>query len=603
MSIRLINTSTLEMKVFTGKGVPTYATLSHTWIYDEEVTFQEMSQIFHDPDHPATQKSGYQKIIMTCRIAHRDMIHYAWVDTCCIDKTSSAELSEAINSMFKWYQRAEICYAFLSDLRPNSEVKATMRDCRWFTRGWCLQELIAPKQINFYDQTWGFVGKRSELKTLISDITGVDRAVLTDCRILYSIPVAERMSWASKRDTTRTEDIAYCLLGIFDISMPMLYGEGDRAFIRLQEEIIKRSNDLSIFWGISTNDDDNSAFDGHAPFKPAANTQLKNTEDFESDSGLESISDYCLTTGYRNVFSHLPSCFIEYSDPDISDPVFSDTDASFNDDIGLPLSRAFSLTNRGVYFQNSELVICTKRCGFYRMPLGHSQDMHLQKVGPSLFVRLEGPGCLHRYEKLIDNEEAYIIATVLPQMRSQLDSCYDYSIQIHSDNVNLGDALQGPVPQERWDASILGFLTQGDGSFEGFVKVYPYMAAEQPRQLDSTEPVYFYLACGIDNGNRCQAWVKLFSSSDWRILQRRIGKMVGLKYGSQRSGRDYTFDEQKFGRTLVQARVLYLKDNRRKNYDRSYPSFRLNLHFKRLNLPERKTDKFGRLDQYRRARA
>ncbi|KAK1687671.1 heterokaryon incompatibility protein-domain-containing protein, partial [Colletotrichum godetiae] len=251
MSIRLIDTETLQLKPFASSHAPAYAILSHTWIEDEEVSFQELRQIGEAPDHKALRKSGYEKIIATCREAKANGIDYAWIDTCCIDKTSSAELGEAINSMFRWYRDARVCYAFLSDWPAAGDggdsTDDALKDCRWFTRGWCLQELIAPKVLRFYDEKWIFRGHRSDFREAISRITRVDADVLGDCTLLESKPVARRMSWASKRTTTRIEDVAYCLIGIFDVNMPMLYGEGDRAFLRLQEEIIRRSNDISIF--------------------------------------------------------------------------------------------------------------------------------------------------------------------------------------------------------------------------------------------------------------------------------------------------------------------------------------------------------------------
>ncbi|KAJ0313841.1 hypothetical protein COL5a_007221 [Colletotrichum fioriniae] len=149
MSIRLIDTDTLQLKLFTASLAPAYAILSHTWIENEEISFHELTQISETPDHKASEKSGYKKILATCREAKANGIEYAWVDTCCIDKTSSAELGEAINSMFRWYRDAEVCYAFLSDWPAADDggesTDDALKDCRWFTRGWCLQELIAPK--------------------------------------------------------------------------------------------------------------------------------------------------------------------------------------------------------------------------------------------------------------------------------------------------------------------------------------------------------------------------------------------------------------------------------------------------------------------------
>ncbi|KAK0717708.1 hypothetical protein B0T26DRAFT_740965 [Lasiosphaeria miniovina] len=220
----------------------------HTWEAEGEISFQEMEAIGQDPAAPAANKSGYAKVVVACQKAAEYGLRYAWVDTCCIDKTSSSELSEAINSMYRWYQNAEVCFAFLADLHAEpGALEVDLPRCRWFTRGWCLQELIAPRRVKFFDASWNHIGTRADLSSVISGITQIDEQVLIGSGLICSIPVARRMSWAVARQTTREEDMAYCLLGIFDVHMPMLYGEGARAFMRLQEEIIKTSNDLSIF--------------------------------------------------------------------------------------------------------------------------------------------------------------------------------------------------------------------------------------------------------------------------------------------------------------------------------------------------------------------
>ncbi|RBR18873.1 uncharacterized protein FIESC28_05795 [Fusarium coffeatum] len=243
----LINTSTIKLERANPDDLSSmpYAILSHTW-GKEEVTFEDMTQ-----QSPPTHISGYIKILKTCELARQKGISYAWVDTCCIDKRSSAELAEAINSMFRWYKEATICFAHLEDLEPVSEsgedYYQLLRYCRWFTRGWTLQELIAPEQLDFYDSAWGFRGTKAELGRVISGITGIQMEVLRNTASLEDIPVARRMSWAASRSTTRVEDIAYCLLGIFDVNMPMMYGEGLKAFERLQEEIIKQTTDMSLF--------------------------------------------------------------------------------------------------------------------------------------------------------------------------------------------------------------------------------------------------------------------------------------------------------------------------------------------------------------------
>lgn len=182
--------------------------------------------------------AGYSKITGCCRQARLDGYEYAWVDSCCIDKSSSAELSEAINSMFKWYLDAEVCYAYLSDVEERSEFGRS----QWFTRGWTLQELLAPHFLVFYDKNWKEIDTKLRLRKELESITGIAHLMNFE-----DASVAQKMSWASRRTTTRVEDEAYCLMGIFGVNMPPLYGEGKKAFLRLQLEIIRISDDESIF--------------------------------------------------------------------------------------------------------------------------------------------------------------------------------------------------------------------------------------------------------------------------------------------------------------------------------------------------------------------
>ena len=243
--MRLLHAKKVELKEFGGNEVPRYAILSHTW-GKEEVTLQDMNT------NIAMILDGYEKVKKACSVAAADGFEYVWIDTCCIDKTSSAELSEALNSMYRWYQEAEECYAYLADVPPGTVNRLTgimgpgFLESKWFTRGWTLQELIAPSSIIFLDKEWQEIGTKSNLHQVISEITGIPTGFLLGDDIGYA-SIAQRMSWASKRKTTRNEDLAYCLMGLFGIYMPMLYGEGERAFIRLQEEIMKVSDDHSLF--------------------------------------------------------------------------------------------------------------------------------------------------------------------------------------------------------------------------------------------------------------------------------------------------------------------------------------------------------------------
>ncbi|PMD15037.1 hypothetical protein NA56DRAFT_355959 [Hyaloscypha hepaticicola] len=183
--------------------------------------------------NPSRQsKAGYKKVRYACEQAISDDYEYVWIDTCCIDKSSSAELSEAIHFMFQWYQNAGVCYAYVEDVQLEN-----FGTSRWFTRGWTLQELLAPAEVIFFGSEWTRLGTKSDLANQIITVTRIDEKALLHQDQLKKKSVAQRMSWASRRETTRLEDAAYCLLGIFGVNMPLLYGEGKNAFFRLQEEL------------------------------------------------------------------------------------------------------------------------------------------------------------------------------------------------------------------------------------------------------------------------------------------------------------------------------------------------------------------------------
>jgi Heterokaryon incompatibility protein (HET) len=230
---------------------PRYGILSHTWGTDgEEVTFRDLVE------GTGRDKAGYQKIEFCREQAASDDLQYFWVDTCCIDKSSSAELTEAINSMFRWYQNAEKCYVWLSDVSTPGHamngqslpitMKEAFRRSRWFTRAWTLQELIAPASVEFFSNEGDRLGSKRSLELEIHDITGIAIEALRG-KPLTEFEIEKRLSWANHRGTKRPEDKAYSLLGIFDIHMPLLYGEGrEKALARLWDEIDKRSLKYSL---------------------------------------------------------------------------------------------------------------------------------------------------------------------------------------------------------------------------------------------------------------------------------------------------------------------------------------------------------------------
>jgi hypothetical protein len=238
---------------FVGSNIPDYAILSHTWGSDnDEVTYQDMSS------GTGKEKAGYNKIRFCGNQAKKDGIEFFWIDTCCIDKASSAELSEAINSMFRWYQDANRCYVYLPDVSSgildrsdecSRRWKPAFKTSRWFTRGWTLQELIAPVSVEFYSKEEEKLGDKRSLELTLHEVTGIATEALRGSPLRH-FGIDERFSWASKRQTKREEDAVYCLLGVFDIHMPLIYGEGQqKALKRLQKEIgevLRNANTASI---------------------------------------------------------------------------------------------------------------------------------------------------------------------------------------------------------------------------------------------------------------------------------------------------------------------------------------------------------------------
>jgi hypothetical protein len=218
-----------------GDEVPSYAILSHTW-HEDEVTYHDFTNKL------GKNKRGYEKIEFCAKQARSDGLHYCWVDTCCIDKTSSAELSEAINSMFRWYQNAVVCYVYLSDVSGTvpTSTDVEFHKSRWFTRGWTLQELLAPTSVQFFTRDEVRLGDKIALREQLAEITGISPKAL-QANNLTHFGIEERFSWAHSRQTKREEDEAYSLLGIFDVQMPLIYGEGRHGAKRRLRRVIKEA--------------------------------------------------------------------------------------------------------------------------------------------------------------------------------------------------------------------------------------------------------------------------------------------------------------------------------------------------------------------------
>ncbi|KAF4465260.1 HET domain-containing [Fusarium albosuccineum] len=248
--MRLLNTTTLKLTMFLDGKIPPYTILSHTW-GSEEVLFQDLG------NNPSA-KAGWRKVQSACELARTLGKEWIWIDTCCIDKSNHDELTESINSMFRWYKEATICYAYMADVPYSTSEPADymtyLGGSRWFTRGWTLQELLAPQFVDFYSAEWKLIGSKDKLGPHLERITGIGAAYMDYRKHIHksltAASVAERMSWASKRQTTRIEDLAYCLLGIFNINMPLIYGEREKAFLRLQQAILQEIDDQTILaWG------------------------------------------------------------------------------------------------------------------------------------------------------------------------------------------------------------------------------------------------------------------------------------------------------------------------------------------------------------------
>ncbi|KAH8205787.1 hypothetical protein TruAng_000063 [Truncatella angustata] len=230
---------------FLPQDCPPFAILSHTWGEDDdEVDFQDIIT------RKGQEKTGYQKILFCGRQAKRDGLDHFWVDTCCIDKDSFQELLTAINYMFLWYSTAQKCYVYLADVPQDGHMymaesqRATwdldLRNSKWFTRGWTLQELIAPRSVEFFSFIGERLGDKASLEQMIHEITRIPTRALQGYP-LSEFDAEEQISWSTHRKTKYAEDKAYSLLGMLGVEMRLLYGEGEeKAFERLRTKISRR---------------------------------------------------------------------------------------------------------------------------------------------------------------------------------------------------------------------------------------------------------------------------------------------------------------------------------------------------------------------------
>lgn len=236
-----------------------YAILSHRWLDDNEILYHQYEQHVDKLKSDSKDLSPQlDKIRGACRIARSQGIKWMWIDSCCINKLDPSELTDSINSMFLWYHHSLLCVTFLHDVELNPDHLPT--DPRifdssdkngpagWFSRGWTLQELLAPRMMEFYDNNWTLMGTKADLQSSLSKLTGIDETYLAGTDDFRNACVATKMSWMAKRTTTLEEDLAYSMISIFGVNMPAMYGEGPRAFTRLQQLIMSSpSMDESLF--------------------------------------------------------------------------------------------------------------------------------------------------------------------------------------------------------------------------------------------------------------------------------------------------------------------------------------------------------------------
>jgi DNA polymerase III delta prime subunit len=229
----------LVLTDFHGKTIPPYAILSHRWTDSEILIEDVLSGTYKE------REESYRKLAFCAKQAAQDNLQYFWIDTCCIDRWNKSERSKAINSMFQWYKNATRCYVFLSDVSVStatepvqrSDWEASFRASAWFTRGWTLQELMAPASVEFFSCEGHGLGDKASLDQLLHDITGIPLAALRNCP-LDQFSTSERRRWAENRVPTEEEDIVYCLLGVLGVSMFTNYREGKESAIRrLQAEL------------------------------------------------------------------------------------------------------------------------------------------------------------------------------------------------------------------------------------------------------------------------------------------------------------------------------------------------------------------------------
>lgn len=496
-TMKLINCTTLRVEdCFNSSTTRPYAILSHRWEADE-VTYQDIIG-----SQPPTHKAGWTKIREACRVAQSRGYDFAWVDTCCINKQDFAELTEAINSMFKWYARAGVCIAYLSDVSPE---QPSVEDSQWFTRGWTLPELIAPELVEFFDREWNKIGTRAELCDEIRRITDIDEKILrydvssgrTIEELLSEVPVARRMSWASGRATTREEDIAYSLLGIFGINMPLLYGEGSNAFMRLQLEIMKETNDMTLFaWTCSSG---NPYQQGAPEFRGIL---ASSPGEFEDTGNVVFTRD------------------IKYN-PEVSQSLQKITHTQHLErvqDRELTLEQ-YTMTNKGLRIETGYVVgedrthFLILRCKWDDGAPGQSLAIPLKDHGGGIFLRSDPDRLVTLPEDELRERKApiyikkHIRIVEEPPVYVGTERVLRKAYQFHT-NGSKRVTIEKVMPKALWNHQRRMFVTEGLDSFEGFVQFRIPDAGSRNKS--------FIVACGFAAPD--SDWICMASSYDDNVL-------------------------------------------------------------------------------------
>jgi hypothetical protein len=399
--------------------------------------------------------------------------------------------------------------------------------CRWFTRGWTLQELIAPEVVEFYNKEWTLRGTKAGLSKALEAVTGIDGQVLRDSTILADVPVARRMSWAANRRTTRVEDIAYCLLGIFDVSMPMLYGEGEKAFARLQEEIAKETNDLTLFaWQARALESSNSG-----------------------DAGVQK---------YRGILATSPAEFLN------AGAIVAGDDARFNE--------VFLTTNKGMRL-NSRLG--SGPGGSYVLNLNcYLRGDPTQQIG--IYLKLHGAGLYAREQpdrfalqsqwQLGKANTIYISKRLTPSQSASLDKEHRRAFFFRSGFTNPLFSVRTVQPMNLWDSQRRLFLTHGMASFTGYIRFSPEKVLRDRQIIGSG----FLLVCGITAGEgqeEPRPWVVIGSALGQPELYRTLGDLkklgeVGSRYESMKDmyQKEHIAVSVEMEEALVGGELMYCVD-------------------------------------------